>query len=172
MNVHATASSVTIKIPSASIFANSPFILLILLSTVSPAISTGKVYALFFGISGLSFLMTVNGSNEVFNFIFLFSSLSFKVLASEEAYTNPSIPTVPPLPTCSIIQLVMSGVSDCPILNRSNPVPSSSSAACIKYLESVHTPALSFVTTAVPAEPEKPLIHFLDSQNFGGYSLR
>ncbi len=79
---------------------------------------------------------------------------------------------MPPFPTCSIIQSVMSGVSGCPILNRSNPVSLSSSAACIKYRESVQTPAFSLVTTAVPADPVKPLIHFLDSQCLGGYSLR
>src|SRR5690554_1104481 len=66
----------------------------------------------------------------------------------------------------------MSGVSAWPILNKSNPVSFSSSAACRKYRESVHTPAFSLVTAAVPADPVKPLIHLRDSQYFGGYSLR
>ena len=64
------------------------------------------------------------------------------------------------------------GVSGSPSLKSWSPETFSSSAACKKYRESVHTPPVEVVMTAVPAEPVNPEIHALDFHRpgirFGG----
>ena len=58
-----------------------------------------------------------------------------------------------------------------PILCSSTPVPASWEAACMKYLESVHSPAWEAVSTNVPASPVKPVSHSICFHRGAGYSL-
>ena len=104
----------------------------------------------------------------------MFSASSFLLICSTCSTENifPSIPIVSPGLIFWHKKSVIVGVSGNISLYKVMSVPSNCWAACKKYRESVHNPALSSSITTVPAEPVKPEIHSRIFQCGATYSLR
>ena len=144
-----------------------------LLSALSPAYSSGCISIGLSGISGRSFHISARGSKFVLTVIPpSFRSSEIRLSVSFALITIPSTPTqLPPLKLSFLpSHFEMLGVSSKPSFISTKPVPSSCSAAAMKYLESVQRAASLRVTTAVPAEPLKPDIHSRHFQWSGTYS--
>ena len=144
-----------------------------LLSALSPAYSSGCISIGLRGISGRSFHISTRGSKFVLTVIPpSFRSSEIRSSVSFALITIPSTPTqLPPLKLSFLpSHFEMLGVSSKPSFISTKPVPSSCSAAAMKYLESVQRAASLRVTTAVPAEPLKPDIHSRHFQWSGTYS--
>ena len=93
----------------------------------------------------------------------------FHASASSALTVLPSKPRHIPSPNFSSRNWCTVGTSGSPILKSSTPVPSSCAAAWMKYLPSVHNPAISCMMTALPADPVKPVIYFHASEYVGEY---
>ena len=109
-------------------------------------------------------------SESVWRVAPFFARSSVSSSASSALTVLPSKPRHIPSPNFSSRNWCTVGTSGSPILKSSTPVPSSCAAAWMKYLPSVHNPAISCMMTALPADPVKPVIYFLHLKYSPTYS--
>ena len=98
------------------------------------------------------------------------SRASFNANASAAFTVRPSNPRQPPAGIFSARYSCTVGTPSSRIFISLIPLPASCAAACTKYRPSVHRQASSMVTTAVPADPVKPVRNFLHLKNSPTYS--
>ena len=126
---------------------------------------------LSWGSAGRSGHVSAIGSKSVLSSMPRAPRVAARLSASVRLNNIPSTPTVLPCVRLCVSHVGMSGVSGRPSFISRISVPSSCCAACMKYRESVHSNALSAVTTMVAALPVKPLMRRKKAQWAPIYSL-